>query len=240
MFSIPTTNLETLSHPSIVELAREGNFEAIACWLNTYLSPQGVSAQVAEDRPGRLLILVEFQRLPERQSLVRFICHRLYKLNSNLIEFVRILARFTGTTFILWEETVRLYSAKRLPSAPPPTVNLRRRLMGNWTQWLRWSATLSRSLPPLLPSRLPIDFVPVPPSRLLGLAIAAFAVGSGIHLVAFFLEGLGSSSGSNRPSYPQPATPILPSPMTPAIVPDPQISPSDSFITYPTPEQPED
>jgi hypothetical protein len=221
MFSIPTTNLETLSQPSIVELAREGNFEAIACWLNTYLSPQGVSAQVAQDRPGRLLILVEFQRLPERQSLVRFICHRLYKLNSELIQFVRILARFAGTTFILWENTVRLHPARRLPSASPQTVNLRRRLIGNWTPWLRWSATLSQS------------------SKVLGLAIAAFAVGSGIHLVAFLLEGLGSSSGSHRPSYQHPATPTSPSPMTPAIAPDPQVSPLDSFITYPTPEQPE-
>ncbi|HEY9647171.1 MAG TPA: hypothetical protein V6C88_12410, partial [Chroococcidiopsis sp.] len=94
MVSEAMVNLDRLSQPSVVELARQGDLEAIAQWLNAYLMPQGVWARVATDRPHCLLILLEFDRLPDQERLVRFVCHRLCKLNSDAFGSVHILARF--------------------------------------------------------------------------------------------------------------------------------------------------
>ena len=104
---------ERLYQPSVLELARQGNLQAIAYWINSYLVPQGIYASVRASRAGCLQILIEFQRIPERDRLVRFICHRLYKLNSNVIAGVQIVARFAGDSHILWQQSVRLAPSPR-------------------------------------------------------------------------------------------------------------------------------
>ncbi|MDJ0707205.1 MAG: CapA family protein, partial [Leptolyngbyaceae cyanobacterium MO_188.B28] len=96
------------ARPSIKALAAEGDFRAIALWLNEYLVPQKIYAKVHADGPGRLGILVEFYRSPRQDRLVRFICHRIWGLNSNVIEGVHIFARPVGESNTLWEEKVRI------------------------------------------------------------------------------------------------------------------------------------
>jgi len=107
--------LEHVSQPSMVQLARLGDFRAIAYWLNACLVPQGIYARVAADRPGVLLILLEFMRLPRRDRLNHLVCHRLCRLNSRVIRGVRILARFVDSDDILWDTSVRLLVPGRSP-----------------------------------------------------------------------------------------------------------------------------
>jgi hypothetical protein len=107
-------NLDTLSQPSVLQLARAGDFRAIAYWLNTYLVPQNIYARVAVDQPGWLLVMVEFFREPERDRLNRYICSRLVRLNSPLIQGVRVLGRVMGSADIRWDQSFRL------ADAPPP------------------------------------------------------------------------------------------------------------------------
>ncbi len=109
-----------LYHPPIIELARAGNFQAIAHWLNRSLSPYGIQVHVGAAKPGCLKILVELPELeqpdlPEewREYLIRFICHRIWQLNSAVIEGVRITARFVGESRILWQRSVRVVSPAR-------------------------------------------------------------------------------------------------------------------------------
>lgn len=102
--------LEVMSQSSVSNLAREGDFRAIAYWLNTPLVPQGIYTRVAADRPGYLMVLVEFLRLPLGERLTRFICHRLCQLNSPLIKGVRIITRSLGSANILSDQTIRLYT----------------------------------------------------------------------------------------------------------------------------------
>ncbi len=108
--------------PSVVELARSGNFRAIAYWLNVFLLPHNLYARVeAAPQPGCLQVLVEFHpslehdaKSPEfRGSLVRFICHHLWKLNSEVIEGVQVTARFVGKPQALWQQSVRVMSPAR-------------------------------------------------------------------------------------------------------------------------------
>lgn len=94
--------------PSVVDLARSGNFRALAYWMNTFLLPQGMRASVEDVRAGCLQILVEFRQIPERERLVQFICHQIWRLNSEAIEGVRIVARLAGQSDILWKQSVRI------------------------------------------------------------------------------------------------------------------------------------
>ncbi len=101
---------DEISH--VQQLAAEGHFQAIAYWLNEPLVSQNVYAQVlADEVPGRLKVLVEFEQSPQKERLIRFVCDRLYRLNSDVIEGVHIIARLIGTATTDWEKSVRLPTA---------------------------------------------------------------------------------------------------------------------------------
>lgn len=105
-------------HPALVDAARSGNFRAIAHWLNQVLVPYGIRAFVGLAKPGCLKILIELQPTSEgdvlagswREPLVRYVCHRIWQLNSALIEGARVGVRFMGDREILWERSVRIVS----------------------------------------------------------------------------------------------------------------------------------
>ncbi|GAP97157.1 CapA family protein [Leptolyngbya sp. NIES-2104] len=110
------------SQLSIEERARSGDFQAIAYWLNVFLLPHNLFAQAeAAPQPGCIRVLVEFHPSPEidasspefQQSLVRFICHHIWKLNSDAIDGVQVFARFIGKPQLLWRKTVRVVSPAR-------------------------------------------------------------------------------------------------------------------------------
>ena len=109
---------ENWSQPSILELARSGNFQALNYWIDSLLRPEGIYARVEQAQAGCVQILVEFQRefAPDtrllgstlREGLVKFICHQLWRLNSPAVEGVRIHARLAGEPDILWKQLVRI------------------------------------------------------------------------------------------------------------------------------------
>jgi hypothetical protein len=92
---------DSVHQPSLVELARAGNFQAIAHWLNAVLLPHGIRAYVGGIRPGCLRVLIELPLPPTqrelaesgRTELIHFICHRIWKLNSAHIEGIRIAGK---------------------------------------------------------------------------------------------------------------------------------------------------
>ncbi len=113
-------NLDSSWQASIVKLAQAGNSRAIAFWINRYLVPQGVCAQVLTE-PSGLLIRVVCRQVPDSDRLVRFICHRLCKLESEAIQQVRITAQMVGSTEMLWEKSARIIlpsERKRLDEKP--------------------------------------------------------------------------------------------------------------------------
>jgi hypothetical protein len=102
------TNLNDSWQASVIKLAQTGNSRAIAFWMNRYLVPQGICAQVETEQSGCVVIRVVCRQVPEADRLVRFICHRLCKLNSDAIQQVRITAQVVGSPQILWEKSARL------------------------------------------------------------------------------------------------------------------------------------
>lgn len=101
-------NLDSSWQASVIKLAQAGNSRAIAFWMNRYLVPQGICAQVETGPSGCLIIQVVCRQLPDRERLVRFICHRLCKLDSEAIQQVRISAQVVGSSTVLWEKSARI------------------------------------------------------------------------------------------------------------------------------------
>jgi peptidoglycan/xylan/chitin deacetylase (PgdA/CDA1 family) len=129
------SQLSTLYRPSLLDLARAGNFQAIARWMNSLLRPQGISIQVQSARSKTLNIWIHFHNPPQRelcvrakQRLVKFICYRLWTLNSAVICDVRIAARIAGESPVLWQEFVRIKTPANAP-------RLRQRHTPAWTQF---------------------------------------------------------------------------------------------------------
>jgi len=107
---------------NVRHLAAEGYFQAIAYWLNEPLIPQNVYAQVlADPSPGCIKVLVEFERAPEPKRLLKFVCDRIYKLNSNVIEGIHLVARAVGASKTDWEQRIRIptASARKAKTAAP-------------------------------------------------------------------------------------------------------------------------
>ncbi|EDZ94524.1 MAG: CapA family protein [Limnospira sp. PMC 894.15] len=99
---------QNLSQPTVFDLARSGDFRAIAYLINSYLAPQGIQARVIPDRKGCLQVLVEFQQEPIAERIIKYICHVLWKLNSPQVLGVKIAGRFMGEPDILWNQSVRI------------------------------------------------------------------------------------------------------------------------------------
>lgn len=129
------TQSSMLHRPSLLDLARAGNFQAIARWMNSLLGPQGVTVRTQVARSGTLNIWVQFHNPPQRdlcvqarRRLVKFICYRLWTLNSAVIQDVRIAARIAGESPVLWQEFVRI-------KTPANAAKLRSRRSSDWTRF---------------------------------------------------------------------------------------------------------
>jgi poly-gamma-glutamate capsule biosynthesis protein CapA/YwtB (metallophosphatase superfamily) len=111
-------NLESSWQASIIKLAQTGNSRAIAFWLNRDLVPQGICAQISAESSDCLAIQVVSRQAPDCDRLVRFICHRLCKLDSEAIQQVRITAQTVGSAAVLWEKSARIIppSARQKPA----------------------------------------------------------------------------------------------------------------------------
>lgn len=94
--------------PSVQSDAAAGYFRAIALWLNHPLANDGIYVQVQADQPGCLKLLVEFERPPIKERLLKFLCHRIWLLNSELIEGIYVLARPMNRRRVLWQQRIRI------------------------------------------------------------------------------------------------------------------------------------
>ena len=97
----------------VKQSAATGHFRSIALWLNYVLVPQAIYARVQTDRPGYLQILLEFERPPKQELLIRLVCNRICRLESNVICGVYIVGRMLGTDRPLWQQRVKLSRRKR-------------------------------------------------------------------------------------------------------------------------------
>ncbi|MBD1874263.1 CapA family protein [Nodosilinea sp. FACHB-131] len=160
-----------LQPPSVKERAAAGYFRDIALWLNQPLTPHGIFVQVQADRPGCLQLVVEFRQPPVKDRLLRFLCHRVWLLNSELIEGILVIARPLGHRRVLWQQRVKIV-----------TPALKRRQSDLKAQAQRQAAL---AMPPKIRQSRPSPAKPLSRQRLQtlrafvlsGSAVAAFVMG---------------------------------------------------------------
>jgi hypothetical protein len=141
------SNSLAVYRPSILDLARNGNFRAIGFWINSLLGPHGIYIHVFPSKAGHLNILIDFKQprrrefyMGLRKHLVRFICYRLWTLNCERIRDVRIAARIAGEPDILWKQSVRIVTPANRERLRQPD---RLRGLRKGVAWLRFQVLRS-------------------------------------------------------------------------------------------------
>jgi Type IV pilin-like G and H, putative len=112
-----------MTQANILEMAKQGNPQAIASLMNLSLQPKGVTAQTAIN-DGCLHVFLSSQQLLSQSAIVQFVQQGLAALGSNSIQQVKIYARKDGKETPDWTDAFQLSAAGAapVPTAPPPAT----------------------------------------------------------------------------------------------------------------------
>ncbi len=121
---------------SVVELAKRGNLQALSYWVNSALAPYKLYARLSFIRAGYLRVQVEFAANTQRDvhstslrnQLIRFICHQLWKLNSETLDAAHVVACYAGQSKILWKQSVRVLSPARRAMLDRSPIQIRTKI----------------------------------------------------------------------------------------------------------------
>ncbi|MCT7986780.1 CapA family protein [Laspinema sp. D6] len=106
---------------NIVSLAKQGDPAAIAILLNQALRIRNMTAQVVRN-DNRLHILLEADRIPDRQAYITYIQDGLTRLNVRSIHSVRVYARQIGQKVPAWDEAFEFGKVTISPLSSPSGV----------------------------------------------------------------------------------------------------------------------
>ena len=106
---------------SRVELAQGGHLPSLSWWLNQRLAPHCLQAKLSHVKPGyiRLVLAIrpafrEDPRTPAfKKRIIRYLCHQLWILNSDVLDGAYVVAAYVGKPGILWKQSVRIVSPAR-------------------------------------------------------------------------------------------------------------------------------
>ncbi|MCW5312376.1 hypothetical protein GTQ43_00460 [Nostoc sp. KVJ3] len=93
--------------PNILELAKQGDVEAIASLMNRHLHPKGIAAKVVF-KDAFLEVTLESAQVPNQQILVAFIRKGLTALGAVSVESVKVYGQQTGKDFPAWTKEFNL------------------------------------------------------------------------------------------------------------------------------------
>ncbi len=106
-----------MTKPNILELAKQGNPQAIAALMNHSLNPKGITANV-ESEGDRLQVLLEGEQTPNQSVLTSFVRNGLSHLNLDRVTSVQVSGRQVGADQPAWTEAIEMKPPSR--SAPIP------------------------------------------------------------------------------------------------------------------------
>ena len=105
----------------MVELAQGGHLPSLNAWLNQRLATHRLHAKLSYVRPGYIRIAIALRPSPKlpakspafQKRLIRFICHQLWILNSDVLDGAYVVVSYVGKPSILWKQSVRITSPAR-------------------------------------------------------------------------------------------------------------------------------
>ncbi|MEH2182066.1 hypothetical protein [Nostoc sp.] len=92
-----------MTQPNILELAKQGDAEAIAFLMNRHLHPKGIAAKVTF-QDACLEVMLESAEVPNQQILVAFIRKGLTALEAASVERVKVYGQQTDKDFPDWSQ----------------------------------------------------------------------------------------------------------------------------------------
>lgn len=104
-----------MTQPNLLELAKQGDAEAIASLMNRQLQPKGITAKVAL-KDACLQVMLESAQVPNQQALLAFVRKGITGLGAASIERVKVYGRKTGEEFPAWSEKIEVEFKKTLTS----------------------------------------------------------------------------------------------------------------------------
>ncbi|PHM09647.1 hypothetical protein [Nostoc sp. 'Peltigera malacea cyanobiont' DB3992] len=93
--------------PNFLELAKQGDAQAIASVINYLLQPKDITAKVVL-KDGCLQVMLESFQVPEQESSVTFIRKLIIKLEATPIKSVKIYGKGKGQTSVAWIDDLKL------------------------------------------------------------------------------------------------------------------------------------
>jgi hypothetical protein len=96
-----------MTQSNILELAKQGDVDAIASLMNRHLHPKGITAKVIF-KDACLEVTLESDQVPDQQILVAFIRKGLTGLGAVSVENVKVYGQQTGKKFPVWTKEFNL------------------------------------------------------------------------------------------------------------------------------------
>lgn len=135
-----------MTKPNLLELAKQGNPQAIAALMNHSLKPKGIVAKV-QSQGDRLQVLLEAGQTPNRQMLTNFVRNGLNHLNIDSIQSVQVSGQQTGASQPAWTQRLEIGPSSLTPSQPVPGT----------------ATSTPKSVTPPPPPKRPMEMPPPPP-----------------------------------------------------------------------------
>ncbi|WP_392535615.1 hypothetical protein [Nostoc sp. C117] len=92
-----------MTQPNILQLAKQGDVQAIASLMNRHLQPKGITAKVAF-QDTCLEVMLESVQVPNQQILVVFVRRGLTNLGAASIARVKVYGQQISKEFPAWSQ----------------------------------------------------------------------------------------------------------------------------------------
>ena len=96
-----------MARPNLVQLAKQGDIDAVSTLINRSLQKKSITAKVSRSNDCLRIMLIS-EQLPEQAELVKFICSGLRKLSVPEINKVKIFGSRKGDVVPEWSQAVDL------------------------------------------------------------------------------------------------------------------------------------
>lgn len=107
---------------SALELAKQGDAEAIAILINRSLQPKGIKAE-ARRLSDRLDIILQSDQVPNQKALELVIRRGMLTLQIDAIKTIHIYARRTGSEALAWESEFEINSLQPHQTSSPVNIS---------------------------------------------------------------------------------------------------------------------
>lgn len=145
-----------MTQPNLLELAKQGDEQAIASVMNHLLKDKGITAKAVR-KDDCLMVILESAQAPEQTSSVEFIHKLMMKLGIESIKSVRVYGKQAGQPSSAWMKTLNLTSKleeqkKQTISSETPHQGKLQAIADRWSAWFPYPSSWLRALSLAVPT----------------------------------------------------------------------------------------